>query len=194
MGRPKALLYVEGQTFLGRTLQVLEAGGVDDIAIVTGAHDDEIRLACAGLELAAGVQIVANPQFAQGQLSSIRAGLDALAPHHAGAVVVALIDHPFVRATTIASLVAAFHVSRAPVVRPSFDGRHGHPVLFSAEVFDALRSAPLEGGARTVVHASAERVQTVPVDDPGVVLDIDTPEDYDAAMRLMGFQPVPCRF
>jgi CTP:molybdopterin cytidylyltransferase MocA len=191
MGRPKALLDLDGETFLARTLRTLEAAGIDDVVIVTGAHDEEIRRACNGMALMPGVRIVTNPAYDQGQLSSILTGLDALAPHHPDAALVALVDQPRVAAPTVVALVEAFHATRAPVVRPAFQGRHGHPVLFSAEVFDALRTAPRDEGAKSVVHAAGERVVTVPVDDEGVVLDIDTPEDY--ARLLRGTGPGPSR-
>jgi molybdenum cofactor cytidylyltransferase len=131
---------------------------------------------------------VFNPSHEQGQQSSLIAGLDALAPHHPDAVLMALIDHPFVRASTVVALVAAFHQSRAPLVRPVFEGRHGHPVLFAQEVFDDLRTAPPDQGARAVVRGLGARVQDVEVDDPGVTFDIDTPEDYARAVACYGDQ------
>jgi molybdenum cofactor cytidylyltransferase len=98
----------------------------------------------------------------------------------------ALIDHPFVRASTIVTLVSAFHQSRAPVVRPVFEGKHGHPVLFAQRIFDDLRAAPPDQGARAVVRGLGARVLDVEVNDPGVTLDIDTPEDYARVLASLG--------
>jgi molybdenum cofactor cytidylyltransferase len=186
MGSPKALLRVGPDTFLYRVLRTLEAAGIDDVVVVTGAHDRAIRDAFAGQPLSAGVRIVFNPAHEQGQLASLVAGLDALAPHHPDAVLVALVDQPLVRAETIVALVEALHREPAAIVRPAYQGRHGHPVLFARETFDALRAAPLEEGARAVVHAWRDRVFHVPVDDAGVVDDIDTPADYIRVVKESG--------
>jgi molybdenum cofactor cytidylyltransferase len=184
MGRPKALLPLGRETFLARTLRTLEAGGIDDIVIVTGLHDAEIRQARQDVPLVAGTRVVFNPAHESGQLSSLVAGLDALAPHHPEAILVALVDQPLVRASTVVHLVAEFHRAPAPVVRPVFEGRRGHPVLFAQETFALLRAAPPDEGARAVVRALGEQVRDVEVDDPGVVLDVDTPEDYERALRF----------
>jgi molybdenum cofactor cytidylyltransferase len=97
-------------------------------------------------------------------------------------MVVALVDHPFVRADTVRELTAAWTRTRAPVVRPRLRGRHGHPVVFGREVFDALRAAPVEAGARAVVRACGARVVDVDTDDEGTCLDVDTPDDYARAI------------
>jgi molybdenum cofactor cytidylyltransferase len=88
-----------------------------------------------------------------------------------------------VRASTIEQVLGAWQRTRAPVVRPVVGPRHGHPVLFDRSVFDELRRAPLEEGAKAVVHAYAARVLDVPVADEGCLVDVDTPADYDALMR-----------
>jgi molybdenum cofactor cytidylyltransferase len=178
MGTPKALLSLKGEAFLVRVLRALESGGLDDIVIVTGAHDGEIRRAMADASLPASTRIVHNAGYACGQLSSLLTGLDALEPGRPDAVLVALVDQPSLRASTVAALVSAFEESRAPVVRPVWRGQRGHPVVFARDVFDALRSADLEAGARPVVHALGSRVREVDVDDPAIVEDIDTPEEY----------------
>jgi molybdenum cofactor cytidylyltransferase len=177
MAQPKALLPLGEDTFLTRTVRTLHAGGVSDIVIVTGLHDAEIRQAWEGVD-AVHTEIVFNPEHDRGQLSSLVAGLDRAASREPDAVLMALIDHPLVRASTIETLVTTFQRTHAPVVRPTFKGRHGHPVLFGREMFDSLRMAPPEQGAKTVVRGLGSRVEDVEVDDPGVVVDVDTPDDY----------------
>jgi CTP:molybdopterin cytidylyltransferase MocA len=183
MGRPKALIALGGTTFLGRVLQTMHDAGVRDVVVVTGAHDASIRRALAQEPGAAGVRVVTNEQHDRGQLCSLITGLDALMPLAPDAVLVALVDHPLVSSGTLVALMAAFRETRADVVRPSVAGRHGHPVIFSARVFDALRHASVEDGARAVVRDPATRVVDVPVDDPGAVTDVDTPEDLEAVRR-----------
>jgi molybdenum cofactor cytidylyltransferase len=80
-------------------------------------------------------------------------------------------------------VVETWQRSRAPIVRPAFGARRGHPVIFDRAVFDELRRAPVELGARAVVSAHYEEIVNVPVEDPGCVVDIDTPDDYQRAVR-----------
>jgi molybdenum cofactor cytidylyltransferase len=91
---------------------------------------------------------------------------------------VAPVDQPLVSAATVRLVLEAWRRTRAPIVRPAREGRHGHPVLFDRALFDALRRADPSAGARGVVRAHADRAVDVPVDDDGAFADIDTPEDY----------------
>ncbi len=88
-----------------------------------------------------------------------------------------LVDVPLVKPSTVAALLARTAASRAPILRAVHDGRHGHPVIFGRAVFAALRAADPAAGAKAVVRAFD--VDDVEVDDPGVVRDVDTPDDYD---------------
>ena len=181
MGRPKALLPLGGESCVARVARILTEGGADPVVVVTGIHDAAIRDA-----LAAGtspLKVVFNPAHEAGQLSSLIAGLDALEALGADAAVVALVDHPAVRVGTVVALIDAWRRGRPPVVRPMFTGRHGHPVVFDRAVWPSLRAAPLAEGARPVVRALAGQVVDVAVDDPGVTLDLDRPEDYAALIE-----------
>ena len=181
MGAPKALLEIAGETFLARIVRTLREGGVDDVVVVTGAHDAVIRASIDDWRPPAlAPRVVFNSGYARGQLTSLLAGLAAVDHPGVSAVLVALVDHPFVGAGTVATLLARWRATRAPVVRPQLGGRHGHPVIFDRSVFDALRHAPLDEGARAVVRACGAAVLDVPVDDEGVILDIDTPEQFAA--------------
>ena len=185
MGRPKALLDLGGDTFLAHIIRTLAEAGADDVVVVTGAHDEAIRAAleAAPPDVVPGVRVVCNPDHARGQLTSLRAGLAVVDHPGVAAVVVALVDHPFVRPGTVRQLIEAWKKTRAPVVRPRLRGRHGHPVVFGREVFDALRVAPVEAGARAVVRACGSRVVDVDTDDEGTCLDVDTPEEYERAVE-----------
>jgi CTP:molybdopterin cytidylyltransferase MocA len=121
------------------------------------------------------VRLVRNPDASRGQLSSLLAGLDALA---AGPVLVTPVDLPLVTPDTVRRLIDAWRATGAPIVRPERAGRHGHPVLFSESILAELRAADLAAGARPVIEAHRHQVVDVPVDDAGAFDDIDTPEDY----------------
>jgi CTP:molybdopterin cytidylyltransferase MocA len=116
-----------------------------------------------------------NARADEGQLSSLLAGLDAV-DAGADAVLVTLVDLPLVRAATVAALLARASRTPASAVRAAYRGRHGHPVIFKRALFAPLRLADPGAGAKAVLRAIA--VEDVDADDPGVVDDIDTPEDY----------------
>jgi nicotine blue oxidoreductase len=178
MGRPKALLPLgaSGEPFVRVICDVLVAAGVSPIVVVTRA---ELVGDLTGV--LPGIGLVVNPDPDRGQLSSLHTGLDALGPRDAA--MVTLVDLPRFRPSTVASLLAAWHETHAPLVRPAHHGRHGHPVIFGAPLIDALRAANVELGAKPVVHRFLADAVSVPVDDPGTVDDIDTPEAYERLTR-----------
>ena len=187
MGSPKALLQYRGRTFLAQVVSTLQAAGLDDVVVVTGAHDREIRHAAAGDPALTSVRFVHNPEHARGPLSSLHLALALVDHPGASGIVVALVDHPAVRPDTVGRLLAEWRATKAPVVRPRYQERHGHPVIFDRAAFGALWQAPFAEGARAVVRGFGSAVRTVEVDDPGVVLDIDSPADLAA---LTGQGPV----
>lgn len=182
MGRPKCGLRLQpdGPTFAQAIVGALHGAGLTPVTIVAGAHPAAVRDSVPGLS---DVQVIDNPGWAAGQLSSLVAGLDAVDAPEVEGVLVTLVDCPLVTVATIRTLVAHWSATRAPVVRPSQGPRHGHPVIFDRETFAALRTAPREIGAKAVIAALGGRVANVEVDDSGIFVDIDTPERYDEVVR-----------
>ena len=184
MGRPKALLPdPDGRPFVARLVRTFAAAGIHDIVVVTGSLHAAIAEAVAADQPPVAPNLVNNPQPALGQVSSLWMGLDAVARPGIDGALVTLVDIPLVLASTVRRVIEAWTQNRAPIVRPAVGDRHGHPVLFDRSIFDALRHAPLTEGARAVVHANADRIVNVQVDDEGCLLDVDTPADYDAVIR-----------
>jgi molybdenum cofactor cytidylyltransferase len=184
MGRPKALLPdPEGRPFVARLVRTFHASAIPHIIVVTGSLHAQIADALAADDLPVTPQLVNNPQPALGQVSSLWMGLDAAIQAGVEGVLMTLVDIPLVQAATVRKVIDAWTVHRAPIVRPAVGNRHGHPVLFDQSVFDALRHAPVTEGARAVVHANADRILDVPVDDEGCLRDVDTPADYEAVIR-----------
>ncbi len=185
MGRPKALLPIgsSGDTFFDRVTRTLLEAGASEVIVVVGADADAIR---AGVRPREGVRIIDNPNYEQGQLTSLVAGMHALDLAVARAALVTLIDVPLVSAATVRTLIAAQREHGAPLVRPVSNGRHGHPVIFGRELFDELERADPALGAKPVVRAHADAIVEVQVDDEGAFTDIDTREDYE---RFIG-QPL----
>lgn len=182
MGRSKALLPFPrtNKTFVAQLVATALAGGVAD-AIVVGRPDDEALRAEVD-RLQASVRFVENRVADQGgQLSSVIAGLNAVDRPGTRAILVTPVDLPFITPATVAALLAAFATGTAPIVRARHEQRHGHPVVFGRAVFGALRAADPAIGAKVVLRAHP--VLDVDVDDPGVLRDIDTPEDYQRIIR-----------
>ena len=185
MGRPKAQLPVRpgGPSFAAAAAASLRAAGFAEVTVVAGAHPEAVSAAVAGQD---GIRVLVHPGWAAGQLSSLRAGLEAVDGPGVEGLLVTLVDCPLVRPETITRLVQVWQTSRAPIVRPAIGERHGHPVIFDRATFADLRTAPLDVGAKAVVTRWQAALVNVPVDDPGVLADVDTPEDYDAFTRRDG--------
>ena len=176
MGFPKPLLRIDDETFLRRTLSAMLAV-VRNVIVVTGAH--QARVAA---EIPADSRVVAvhNPDFLRGQLSSLKRAIGALSAN-ADAAIVHLADHPLVQRSTFEAVADEYAKRRSPIVIARHHGRRGHPVLFGRDVFREVLDAPEDQGARFVVNADPSRVIYVDVADPGVTLDLDTPEDLERA-------------
>jgi molybdenum cofactor cytidylyltransferase len=181
MGRPKALLTLppDGLTFLERLVRSLIEGGATDVLVVVRPDDRAValeieRLAADGW----AVRLVANPNADRGQLSSVVSGVNAADHPGVRGVMIAPVDAPLVTPATVRHMLTLFAERPAAVVRANYRGRHGHPVIFSRSVFDSLRRADPTIGAKAVVHAHADELMDVELDDPGVTMDVDNPEDY----------------
>ncbi len=190
MGRDKALLPWPPETAgsaasLGTTDTFLSAAirlflsRVDVVLVVAGKNE----LALAPIVYANGASLVVNPDPARGQFSSLRVGLQEVLNRGRDAAMVTLVDRPPVRAETIVTLEAAFEratTRRKWIVIPEYQGKHGHPILAGREMIEAFLKAPETSNARDVELAHQSEIEYVPVDDPLVALNVDTPEQYAA--------------
>jgi molybdenum cofactor cytidylyltransferase len=181
MGAPKAALVTpdSADSFIARIVRTLRAADVEDLVIVTGRHHDAVLEALARDRVMPSPRIVRNPDPSRGQLSSLLAGMDAVLTARTEALMMTLVDVPLVRVSTVIAVIDEWRRSRAPIVRPAIGDRHGHPVIFDRAVFDEIRRAGLDVGAKSVVRAHEHEIVNVPVDDEGCVRDVDTPADYD---------------
>jgi molybdenum cofactor cytidylyltransferase len=174
MGQPKALLRLGGQMFLERILVAIKDAGIEQTVIVAGHHRDEIQAAFPGLRL------VFNPDYNDGMSTSVKAGLRAL-PKGISGTGIFLVDHPLIDAGTIRRLAGDLRPGH--IVLPFHEGRRGHPVFFAADLFAEILALGPDEGLNKVVRHNAERVIEVPVPDPGVLQDIDTPEQFENLLR-----------
>jgi nicotine blue oxidoreductase len=179
IGGPKALLRIEGETFLARCARALLRPGVERLVLVLG-HEAERVCAMGGVP--ADALRVTNAGYREGgMLSSILRGLDAAEAIGAEAALLHPVDHPLVAQATVERVIAALQQGAA-IAAPSFEGRRGHPGGFARAAWPLLRSAPKARGARAALQDHPEQVRHV-AGDAGCVSGIDTPEDFE---RLVG--------
>ena len=181
MGRPKATLPLDnGDTFLTRIVRTFVEAGVEDVVIVIGHDADAIVASFASADAAVSrARFVDNPNYEQGQLSSLLAGLNIVDRPGVVAVLLTLVDVPLVSVQTVRAVLERYHQTHAPVVRPVHGDRHGHPVLIDRQLFDQLRRADPTTGAKPIIRANVSPAGDVVVDDDGAFADADTPEDYE---------------
>ena len=186
MGSPKALIPLRGTTFLGHLLEVIQQSRRDAhtgeeigcTRVVLGAHSTEITSKIP-LDHSA---IVLNPNWREGQLSSIKEAIRSLREIQTDGIILFLVDHPLVSAELAGELVRQFYATGRAIVLPKFGGKRGHPVIFAARLYEELLAAPSEQGARAVVWAHPEEVLEVPTSEEGVVLNLNDPEALRSAL------------
>jgi molybdenum cofactor cytidylyltransferase len=186
MGKPKATLPLDGgDTFLTRIVRTFVDAGVEDVVIVIGHDADAIVASFAAVDDVAGrARFVDNPDYEQGQLSSLLAGLKVVDRPGVAAVLVTLVDVPLVSVSTVRAVIDRYRQTHASIVRPVRGDQHGHPVLIDRQLFDALRHADPATGAKSVIRANVSPAGDVVVDDTGAFADADTPDDYK---KMIGF-------
>jgi molybdenum cofactor cytidylyltransferase len=183
MGFPKALLLTrDGKPFVAAIAETFAAAGISEIVVVTGRDHERVAAALAHATLPVAPQVVRNLVPSRGQLSSLLIGIDQL-PADAPAAVVTLVDVPLMTVETVRLVVSEWRRTGAPIVRPAIGEQHGHPVVFDRRLFQELRQAPLDVGAKAVVRAHAAEIVNVEVTDTGCLVDVDTPGDYEALGR-----------
>jgi len=181
MGFPKALLSYRGETFLEHLLAVSAHPQVSVRRIVLGPDAGAIMQALA----LPSDDIVINPDWQLGQLSSIHVALRSL-PTRTDGVLLCLVDHPLVSAELVGQLVEAFYATQKAIVLPVCGGRRGHPVIFSAKLYDELLSAPLDQGARAVVWAHAQDLAEVVTADEGCLWNVNDPATLAKLIDVSG--------
>ena len=187
MSRDKALLpwppVAEGMpaanTFLGATIDLLQAYS-ELVIVVAGTN----AAAITPVVYAHGAFLVVNRQPERGQFSSLQVGLQEVLNHGRDAAFIALVDRPPVLPRTLKALREAFLCAEPDVwgVVPEFqcaeETVHGHPIVIGRELIEAIRLAPPTATAREIEHQHQKHIRYIPVDDPRLAINVDTPEDY----------------
>jgi len=180
MGRDKALLPWRGTTFLESAIRTL--GPLTDLVIVVaGANAATLR----PITDAAGAYLAVNPHPEEGQFSSLRIGVQEVLNRGRDAAIITLVDRPGAQVATVRTLQQAYLESDRDVwaVIPEHNGRHGHPYVAGREMLEAFLRARKQSSARDVEHGNQQHIRYVEVDDPLVVWNVDTPEDYERILN-----------
>jgi CTP:molybdopterin cytidylyltransferase MocA len=165
----KLLVEVDGEVLLDRTLRCLIDGGVAHIVVVTAPA---VTLAAATLLADARVRVVVNPDPSRGMFSSIQAGIRAA---EGDPILILPGDMPFVRASTVAALLAASPLDA--IVRPTYDSHHGHPIALPGRLRRDILNADPTSTLAAVLRRHADDAVDLQVDDAGVLRDVDTRQD-----------------
>lgn len=170
MGVPKALLSIDREAFLERILLTCRSAELP-VCVVLG---DDHALIRASVDFA-GAAVFINPHPCQGPLSSLQIALGFLCD--SSAVIVHPVDHPLVSPPTIRGLAECHRRVPACILIPQYRGRKGHPALFPSRFYPCLREAPLEEGARWVVRHHPASTRLLPVEDAGILANLNRPGD-----------------
>jgi CTP:molybdopterin cytidylyltransferase MocA len=179
-GAAKLLADVHGAPMLERTIRALLEGGIDDVIVVLAVESEVTRRRSAVAALGEPrVRIVVNPDPARGMFSSIQCGLHDVRPA-SRAILVLPGDMPFVRPGTVTAVLAAARDSAEPI-SPTHNGRRGHPLALPSCARAALLAADPRGSLDDVLRLLSLPRREVPVDDAGILRDVDTAADLSAA-------------
>ena len=178
MGGLKPLLPLDGQTLIERIIRLFRQVGIEDILAVLGHEAERILPLLEQF----GVDPVINERFTEGMFSSVQAGVGRI-NRNCRAFFLLPVDIPLVRPETLQALLAAFEREKGEICHPTFRGKHGHPPLLSAALIPEILDFQGEGGLRALLSRYKGRTTDVVVDDPGILLDLDTREDYEKALR-----------
>lgn len=176
MGRPKPLLEFGSTTAIELLVATLVSAGMKKIVVVLGPGGEPV----AGVLQPYPVTLAWNRQPGSDMAASLREGLGQLGDTISG-VLVALADHPLVAVATVAALSAAHRRDSGSILVPTCEGRRGHPLLLPRTLLQELTVLPT---LRHVVNRDPGRVLSLPVVDPGILLDLDTPTDYGRGLEF----------
>ncbi len=169
----KPLLPLGNLTVIEIVIGIFRQAGINDITVVLGHRADDLKPVLDPLH----VRWVFNEKYNEGMFSSVVAGLRSLGPGVKG-VFLLPVDMPLVKSLTVKKIIRAYRELGAYVFYPTFMDRHGHPPLIPSTLFHEILSWRGPDGLQSLLARHETEAREVDVDDKGILLDIDTPEDY----------------
>lgn len=182
----KPLLSLGKSTVLERAVESFLKGGIEDIRVVVGHRANELYPILERL----GVRAIINPNFAEGMFSSVQAGVHSLSPDVRGFFLLP-VDNPMVNPDTVKKLQNAFFSTEYGIIYPAYQGMRGHPPIISSRFISKVTVWEGTGGMRTLLQQYEQDALEIEVEDPGVLLDMDTPEDYQEMLKYCGNGQIP---
>jgi molybdenum cofactor cytidylyltransferase len=179
LGRPKQLLDLGGEPLLRHTVRNALASRAGEVVLVLGNQADAIAEAVGDL----GQRTVNNAEFAAGQSTSLRVGIEAVSGESDAAIVM-LGDQPLVSPEMLDQIIERFEQTRSLIVQPVYGETPGNPVLLARSLFPELMNIEGDQGARGVIKSHAKEIDRVRISDGLPPGDVDTDEDYQALLRV----------
>ena len=175
----KQLLPYGDRTVIEQVVTVLLTGSLDEIIVVVGHRDTEIRAALAPYP----VRVIFNPRYQQEMLTSIQQGWSQV-DAQSDAVMHVLGDQPHLQARVVQQLITAYAEQGAGIIIPSFENRRGHPILLPAHYRAEISALGAEATMRDFMRAHAAEIRHLPVASDAVLRDMDTPDEYEREIKL----------
>lgn len=186
MKRFKPLLSLGGSTVLEQAIHSFQVSGIRDIRVVVGHRANELLPIIERL----GVQAIVNPDYSAGMFSSVSAGVQSLSSAVSGFFLLP-VDNPIVNRDTLETLQNTFFSTEFGIIYPFYKGMRGHPPLISRCYVNEVLAWNKAGGMRALLEQHDDDALDVEVVDPGILLDMDTPEDYNKMLKYCGDIQVP---
>jgi molybdenum cofactor cytidylyltransferase len=184
MGRHKLLLPWRGRTVIRGLIETLRAGGVHDLFLLVREDDHPLRSECAATD----ARVLLVRESTADMRHSVALLLEAvereMSPVERDAWLLTPADHPVLNVAVVESLLAAWKAGRGPILLPTCRGRRGHPTLFTWEFASRIGDIPPDCGLDWLLKRYASAVQELPVDQPELLYDLDTPADYERLIAL----------
>lgn len=179
MGTPKLLLPLGETTIIGRVLSVLRRPEIDQAVVVVRPDDESLRAAAK-----AGGAVVVQPNPPPDEMRNsvehaLRHIMEHFQPHDDDAWLLSPADHPLLDSSVLDALLQRWSDGDCRILIPTHAGRRGHPVLFRWDLAREVFALPADVGLNQLVRQHADEVTTLSIDNPAILQDLDTPEDYE---------------
>jgi putative nucleotidyltransferase with HDIG domain len=186
MGQFKPLLPLDGRTVIESAIATFRNAGITRISVVTGHEAAQLQPLLKNL----GIPTVHNPDYASGMYSSVQAGIKSLS-EDIDACFLLPADIPLVRPATVETITEYYGSNRPSIIYPVFKGQRGHPPLIARSLFAEILAGDSAGGLRALLQCHEADASEVDVFDEGILLDMDTPEDYARLVKLAPRRHLP---
>ncbi|MFN0196833.1 MAG: NTP transferase domain-containing protein [Planctomycetaceae bacterium] len=186
MGKPKLLLPLDDETVIARVIRTFQQPEISEVVVVVRAGDVALQEELSKTAATVVIPEVDPPQMRDSIEIALRWIERTYHPHSTDGWILCPADHPLLNREVLAELIAAWKNCSTAIQVPAFEGRRGHPVFFRWSLVDELFSLADDAGVNSLVKRYPEAVTTVEVSDADILLDLDTPEDYDKLCQRQG--------